>query len=344
MGASRGSDVPALRMDDLRPIAFGVLATVAGNASGSPQSALDPAGLEASQLLALLVVMAAGAVMIWLAVIGLAIYATRANPGAHSVVVGTRLIVWGGVVLPTVVLAALLTYGLTLLADLRAPGDGLRISISGERYWWRVRYPAPSSSGSGSDSHGVVESANELRLPLNERTELRLESPDVIHSLWIPSIAGKMDLIPGRTNRLVVEPTKPGRYRAVCAEFCGTAHGLMALDVVVMSRPDFERWLARQAKPASGPAHPGQQNFLATGCGACHQVRGTEATGRVGPDLTHVGSRTTIGAGLMTTTVDNLAAFIGATDHYKPGVRMPAFGMLPENDIREIAQWLESLK
>jgi cytochrome c oxidase subunit 2 len=256
-----------------------------------------------------------------------------------------RLIVWGGVAFPTLVLAALLGYGLTLLTDLRAPGDGLRIAVSGERYWWRVRYQMPSSRGSGAKPGVTVESANELRLPLGERTELMLESPDVIHSLWIPTLAGKMDMIPGRSNRLVVEPTEAGHYGGVCAEFCGTAHARMALDVIVMSRVDFDRWLADQAKPAAlGVTSAGQQGFLASGCGACHQVRGTEANGRIGPDLTHVGSRPRIGAGLLPTTVDNLASFIADTEKLKPGVRMPSFGMLPEQRIRDMASWLESLK
>ncbi len=344
MGACEAGGFRALRTGVSALAGYGGLATISRGAVGSPQSALEPAGVEAARLADLLTVMTVGALIIWVLVVGTAIYATRCNPGAHAEAVGSRLIVWGGVVFPTVVLAALLAYGLTLLADLRAPGDGLRISVSGERYWWRVRYPAPESSSAHLESDGAVESANELRLPLDERTELLLESPDVIHSLWIPAIAGKMDLIPGRTNRMVVEPTRAGRYRGVCAEFCGTAHGLMALDVLVMPRPEFERWLADQAEPATVETHPGQQEFLATGCGACHRVRGTEAAGRIGPDLTHVGSRATIGAGLMPTSVDNLAAFIADTDHYKPGVRMPAFGMLPDDDVRVIAKWLESLK
>ena len=323
-----------------RPIAVlplvGLLAACAG-----PQSALDPGGVEAARVATLFWVMVAGAALIWVAVIGLAVYVTRVSPGARREESGMRLIVWGGTVLPTLVLAALLTYGLTMLAELRAPAEGLRIAVSGERFWWRVHY------GVGNEPAGAaaVESANELRLPAGQRTELVLESPDVIHSLWIPSLAGKVDMIPGRSNRMVVEPTRPGRYRGVCAEFCGTAHGLMALDVVVMEPEDFGRWLAGQAEPVS-PAgdHPGRGHFLANGCGACHQVRGTEAEGQVGPDLTHVGGRASIGAGLWPTTVESLVRFISETDRAKPGVQMPAFGMLPEGDVRSIAEWLESLK
>jgi cytochrome c oxidase subunit 2 len=314
----------------------GLLAACAG-----PQSALDPGGVEAARVATLFWVMVAGAALIWVAVIGLAIYVTRVSPGARREESGMRLIVWGGTVFPTLVLAALLTYGLTMLAELRAPAEGLRIAVSGERFWWRVRY------GVGNESAGAaaVESANELRLPAGVRTELVLESPDVIHSLWIPSLAGKVDMIPGRSNRMVVEPTRPGRYRGVCAEFCGTAHGLMALDVVVMVPEDFERWLAGQAESVSQAGdHPGRGHFLANGCGACHQVRGTEAEGQVGPDLTHVGGRASIGAGLWPTTVESLVRFISETDRAKPGVQMPAFGMLPEGDVRAIAEWLESLK
>ena len=324
----------------LRPIAVLPLVALLAACTG-PQSALDPGGVEAARVATLFWVMVAGAALIWVAVIGLAIYVTRVSPGARREESGMRLIVWGGTVFPTLVLAALLTYGLTMLAELRAPAEGLRIAVSGERFWWRVRY------GVGNESAGAaaVESANELRLPAGVRTELVLESPDVIHSLWIPSLAGKVDMIPGRSNRMVVEPTRPGRYRGVCAEFCGTAHGLMALDVVVMVPEDFERWLAGQAESVSQAGdHPGRGHFLANGCGACHQVRGTEAEGQVGPDLTHVGGRASIGAGLWPTTVGSLVRFISETDRAKPGVQMPAFGMLPEGDVRAIAEWLESLK
>ena len=149
--------------------------------------------------------------------------------------------------------------------------------------------------------------------------------------------------IPGRTNRLALHPTKPGIYRGVCAEFCGASHALMAFSVVVTEADAFNRWLADEAKAAS-QAGRGGGLFLANGCGACHAVRGTEANGRIGPDLTRVGSRRTIGAGILDNTMENLARFITETEAIKPGSRMPSYNMLSREDAAAIASYLGSLK
>src|SRR5690606_18105558 len=126
---------------------------------------------------------------------------------------------------------------------LRAAGDGLTVAVSGEQWWWRVDYRT-------ADGNGVVRSANEIRLPAGRRVELVLDSPDVIHSFWIPPLGGKMDMIPGRTTRLVLEPERPGSYRGACAEYCGLSHALMAFSVEVMESAAFDEWLAREAAPA----------------------------------------------------------------------------------------------
>jgi cytochrome c oxidase subunit 2 len=285
--------------------------------------------------------MLSGAGLIWLVVIGLAIYATRIRPEAHTEKTASRLIIWGGVALPVTVLAILLAYGLTLMPDLRAAGDGLRVSVSGEQWWWRVRYfPAGAER--------PITSANEIRLPVNKRVEITLTSPDVIHSFWVPALAGKVDMIPGRTNRLMLEATKTGVYRGQCAEYCGTSHALMAFSVIVMEPDKFAGWLAREARPAERPRErkrkTGHKLFMATGCAACHTVRGTEAAGVIGPDLTHVGGRRTIGAGILVNDAVSFAHWIADTEQVKPGVRMPSFGMLPDADIRAIALYLEGLK
>ncbi|MBA2491670.1 MAG: cytochrome c oxidase subunit II [Gammaproteobacteria bacterium] len=306
-----------------------------------PQSALAPSGLEAAWVAQLFWVMLIGAGLIWTLVIGFAIYVTRLNPQAHSEKAAGRLIVWGGVVFPVTVLGALLIYGLALMPALRAPGGGLRIEVSGEQWWWRVKYSPPGRAA-------PVTSANEIRLPVGQRSEIILTSPDVIHSFWIPSLAGKVDMIPGRINRIVLEPTETGVYRGQCAEYCGTAHALMAFSVVVMPRDKFAQWLEQEARPAATPRAPriekGRNLFLVTGCGACHTVRGTRARGVIGPDLTHVGSRRTIGAGTLVSNTKSIARFIAQTQRIKPGVRMPSFGMLPGKDIDAIAAYLESLE
>lgn len=322
-----------------------LLAVHAVSGCSGEQSALAPAGVEAERLTGLFWVMAAAGALIWLAVIGTAVYATRIRPGRHPQRAADRLLLWGGVAFPTVALAALLIYGLALMADLRAPvsgpgsaADGVSVAVSGEQWWWRVRYHVPGRPE-------PIPSANEIRLPVGERVELELSSPDVIHSFWIPSLAGKVDMIPGRVTRLVVEPTRTGTFRGACAEFCGTSHALMAFTVVVMEAAEFERWLAQQAEPAAEPeADLGRELFLQVGCGACHTVRGTPASGRIGPDLTHVASRATLGAGTLPMTRDALVRWIAHTEAIKPDVRMPSFGALPEEHVEAIAAWLEGLE
>jgi cytochrome c oxidase subunit 2 len=305
------------------------------------QSALSPAGEGAERLAGLFWVMAAGAAIIWTLVVGVAVYASRVRPGPHSERAASALLLWGGVVFSTAVLSGLLIYGLMLMPDLRAPGDGLKIAVSGEQWWWRVRYLMP-----GRDA--PVESANEVRLPLGQRVELELTSPDVIHSFWIPPLGGKVDMIPGRRTRLVLEPTRTGEFRGACAEFCGTSHALMAFSVVVLEDRAFEDWLTDEAAAATEPTSPaatlGQELFLQVGCGGCHTVRGTEADGTIGPDLTHLASRATLGAGTLPNTCDALVRWIGHTEAVKPGVRMPSFGALPDEHVEAIATYLEGLE
>jgi cytochrome c oxidase subunit 2 len=221
-----------------------------------------------------------------------------------------------------------------------APEGSLRISVSGEQWWWRVRYDV-----AGNDP---VVLANEIRLPVGEPVEFRLESPDVIHSFWIPSLGGKIDMIPGRVTRLSLTPTETGVFRGACAEYCGTSHALMSFDVVVHEKDDFARWLAHQQTEAVPPRVPsasrGQEVFLASGCGACHSIRGTPANGVIGPDLTHIGSRLSIGAGALPNNAESLLRWIARTEHVKPEVLMPEFGMLPDDELQAMASYLEGLK
>ena len=307
-----------------------------------PLSALAPAGAAADAIATLFWWMAAGAVLIWLAFVALAVYAVSRRSRVLSRRAGGMLIIGGGIVFPLVVLTAVLVYGLALLPRLLAPapGNSLKIAVSGEQWWWRVRYLGPGGS--------PVELANEVRLPVGEPVELSLASPDVIHSFWIPSLAGKMDMIPGRVTRLVLEPSRTGVFRGVCAEYCGIAHALMMFPVVVLERGEFARWLAQQAAPAAVPVSPdarrGGALFLASGCGACHTIRGSAARGAVGPDLTHVGSRLSLGAGILRNDPDTFVRWIARTEQVKPGVHMPAFGMLPADDLRALAAYLDSLE
>ena len=307
-----------------------------------PQSALTPAGRGAEQLADLFWWMVAGATIVWLVVVGTAVYAIALRPGAHDHRKTKILILGGGVLFPTVVLTILLVYGLSLLPELLepAPDGSLEIHVSGEQWWWRVRYLSADDA--------PFELANEIRLPVGEPVELLLESPDVVHAFWIPSLGGKVDMIPGRTTRLKLEPTRTGVFRGTCAEYCGESHALMAFDVVVLEREQFDAWARVQARSASEPstrvAASGRRVFAEAGCGACHTIRGTEADGAVGPDLTHVGSRLTIGAGTLHNERDGFAQWIKSTEAVKPGVHMPAFGMLPDEEILALATYLDGLE
>ena len=308
-----------------------------------PQSSLDPAGRSAEQLAELFWWMAGGSVVVWALVVWLAASAVRGRVSEQTERQARLYVIGGGAIFPTVVLTGLLIYGLGMMPPLLAPAPegALRITVSGEQWWWRVVYHDPE------DVTPIVL-ANEIRLPVDEPAEFVLEAPDVIHSFWIPSLGGKMDMIPGRRTRLLLHPTRTGTFRGQCAEYCGTSHALMAFPVVVMPKADFARWLDEQRRDALQPAAPaavqGRDLFLLNGCAACHTIRGTEARGKIGPDLTHVGGRLSLGAGVLPTDHDALVRWIARTDQVKPGVLMPHFGMLPREELDALAAYLLSLK
>lgn len=307
------------------------------------QSTLAPAGRSAELVADIFWWSVAGSAIVWLAVIALGAWALLFPPvrgiGEGS---ANRLIIYGGAVFPTIVLGAYLAYGLHALPVLLdpAPPGSLRIAVSGEQWWWRVRYLLPDGE--------EITLANEIRLPVGEPVEFLLDSPDVIHSFWIPSLGGKVDMIPGRTNRLTLHPTRTGTFRGACAEFCGASHALMNFHVVVEERAAFDRWIEGQAAPARLPTDElgrrGQALFLGNGCGACHAVRGTIANGGIGPDLTHVGGRLSLGAGILPNGRADFVRWIASTAHLKPEVRMPSFGMLPPADLEAIAAFLDGLE
>jgi cytochrome c oxidase subunit II len=298
------------------------------------QSALHPAGTDAFEQANLFWFMAIAGALIWALVMGAAIYAVVGRRKPKSEMFADRFILIGGVVVPTVALAILLVFGLSLLpswAETKAPD--LRVHVQGEQYWWRLAYELPGGAR--------VETANELHLPVDAIVEFVLTSTDVIHSFWIPALGGKMDAIPGRTNILRLEPTKPGIYRGVCAEFCGPSHALMAFPVVVHDAKGYEAWLAQEQQPASGE---GSAPFVAAGCNACHTIRGVVDDGSSGPDLTHLARRTTIAAGTLPNTREHVAAWIASPEHAKPDARMPPYGSLPEVDRNAIVDYLMTLK
>ena len=306
------------------------------------QSTLAPGGPHAASVAVLSWVMFIGAALIFLLVMSLTAFACLAEAGRANWLSRKAIIIGGGVIFPIVTLTALLVYGLLLSRNLVIAGSpALRIKVVGEQFWWRVHY---------LDEAGAAQlvTANEIRIPIGLPIEFVLKSKDVIHSFWVPSLAGKLDMIPGRVNSYRFAAERPGVYRGQCAEYCGAQHALMAFYVVAMERSDFDAWYARERAPAPDPraAFPlrGKALFLENGCGACHTIRGTPANGKIGPDLSHVGGRVSLAAGTFPNNAGTLAGWISSAQHLKPGNLMPSFGNLQGEELRAIAAYLGGLK
>lgn len=253
-------------------------------------------------------------------------------------------LIGGGVVLPAVVLSALLGWSVALSARLAqpAPPGSMLISVTGHMWWWEVRYRNPAG---GED----IVLANELRLPVGRRVVVGLNSADVIHSFWVPALAGKVDAMPGRVNQITFSATEAGVFRGPCAEYCGQQHARMALHVVAQPRAEFDAWLTAQARPAAEPEtelqRQGRQAFIAQRCGACHTVRGlSRAAGPRAPDLTHVGSRLFLGAGTLGNDTGAMVAWIAGVQHLKPGARMPSFNQLDAPTLQALGAYLGHLR
>jgi len=220
------------------------------------------------------------------------------------------------------------------------PRDAVGVRITAKQWWWQVEYLDP-------DPSRRFTTANELHLPVDRPARIELATNDVIHSLWIPVLAGKEDMIPGRTNVLVMTPRRTGTYRGQCAEFCGLQHAHMALDVQVDDAATFAAWRARQLAPAPAPrtasAADGQRVFTSGACMACHAIAGTTAGGRSGPDLTHMASRRTLAAGALPLTRGTLAAWIADPQAAKPGTNMPQVPLSPQQ-LADVTDYLMTLK
>jgi len=217
--------------------------------------------------------------------------------------------------------------------------DTVEVTVTGNQWWWEIRYP----------QLGIV-TANELHVPVSDaarptRTFITLQSADVIHSFWIPQLAGKTDVIPGKTNRTWVEPRTPGTYVGQCAEFCGVQHAWMLLRVTVHPRNEFDRWVAAQRAVAAeaSEGRAGRDVFTSVACISCHTVKGTPANGVFGPDLTHLMSRATIGAGVAPNTPETLRAWVKDPAVLKPGARMPAMN-LSRDQLDQLVAYLTTLR
>jgi len=253
---------------------------------------------------------------------------------------GTRTIWIGGIAFPVVVLSLLLVYGLSLTRHLNAPAlpDAMRVRITGEMWWWRVAYLDGAGRPIGLD-------ANELHIPAGRPVVVELESSDVIHSFWVPRLSGKLDMVPGRRNVMRIQADAPGVYGGQCAEYCGGPHALMGFVVVAHPPEQFARWMAaRRAPRAASAAGSGAALFRSSGCAACHRIAGTDANGTAGPDLTHVGTRRSLGAGILPNNRGTMMGWIGDSQAIKPGNRMPAYKMLSGEELQALALYLEAQK
>jgi cytochrome c oxidase subunit 2 len=216
----------------------------------------------------------------------------------------------------------------------------LTIKITGRQWWWDIEYQ-------NDDPQQVFQTANEIHIPVGRPVTLDLEAGDVIHSFWVPNLMGKQDMIPGRKNFLTIQADKPGLYRGQCAEFCGLEHAHMAILVFAQSQQAFEAWRRRQLAPAQTPGAPerlaGRKIFLSHPCAACHAISGTDAGGRLGPDLTHFGGRATIAAGLFRNTAQELDTWLADPQSVKPGANMPKVE-LSRSERAQLVAYLEGLK
>ncbi|MDP2086772.1 MAG: cytochrome c oxidase subunit II [Gemmobacter sp.] len=301
------------------------------------QSVLHPAGTDAAAIANLFWIMTGAGALIWAAVIGTAIYAVLGRHKPQSERFADRFILAGGVIFPTVTLALLLVVGLRLLPNWRATDlPDLRVHVVGEQFWWRIRYETPDG--------GLVETANELHLPVGAEVEFVLTATDVIHSFWIPVLGGKLDMIPGRTTVLRLRPTATGVYRGACAEYCGLSHALMAMVVVVVPPDRFAEWLEAAARPARTPPPAA---YLQAGCPACHVVRAADTppeVAGVGPDLTHLAARSSLAADTLPLDHATLSGWIANPARYKPGARMPGFAHIDPREREAVVTWLMELQ
>jgi cytochrome c oxidase subunit 2 len=265
----------------------------------------------------------------------------RARPGGErpKPVHGHTGLELGWTIAPALILVAIAipTIQTIFVVDKPSPEEAdLTIEVIGRQWWWEFRYP----------ELGII-TANEAHVPVGQTVDLRLRSADVLHSFWVPRLGGKRDLVPGRENFLWFRPDSVGVFWGQCAEYCGTSHALMSLRFVVDDASDFDAWVATNQATAvtasERPASQGRNVFMTNACISCHTIRGTQAQGVLGPDLTHVGSRLTIAAGVLDNNAANLARWIGNPQDVKPGSLMPNMG-LTEQQVEQLVAYLQSLR
>lgn len=316
-------------------------AVMAACTNENPYNSLRPAGPVAEKQDGLFVLVFWIAVVVFILVEGALLYALfryrrrSASDTPTQLHGNTRLeVIW--TIIPALILAGIAVPTVGTIFDLaEAPPDSMRIEVTGHQFWWEISYP----------DLGVV-TANEAHIPTGEQVVFELTSDDVIHSWWVPRLAGKMDLVPGRTNEMNLAAEEPGTYRGQCAEFCGLGHAQMRFRVIAHEPADFDAWVEQQrAEAAAIP--PAEIEQIVTGtCMSCHQIAGLESPvtpQQPAPDLTHFGDRQTIAAGMLPNTPEELARWLRDPPAVKPGSKMPDYD-LTEPQIEAMVEYLESLE
>jgi cytochrome c oxidase subunit 2 len=318
----------------------------------SPTSIFDPAATPAHSVFGLSMLVLSVTLCIFLLVAGLLLYALirfRHRPADSerepAQIYGSNQIELSWTVIPILIVVMLFLSTTRVILETEAspkPASALDVTVIGHQFWWEYRYP----------NLGIV-TANELHIPVSDPakptpTYLSMSSADTDHSFWVPRLAGKMDLIPNRVNTMWIDPQAPGLYLGQCAQYCGVQHAKMLLRVYAQSPEDFAAWVKQQKKTAeqdfsgNAAAAEGQTVFMHNACINCHTVAGTVATGRFGPDLTHLASRDTIASGPIQNTPENLRKWIADPNSMKPGALMPSMH-LNDHDLDVITAYLTTL-
>ena len=311
-------------------------------------SATHPVGPQAQRLENITWFLTWVCVAVAVIVVGALFYAlwrgSRRTENAAGSDVERKMGTWvgGGVTATAIIIGVILVYNLDTGRALAAfaDRDALTIRVIGNQWWWAVEYRDPLPNRR-------LTTANEIHVPVGRKIRLEVESRDVIHSFWAPNIHGKVDLIPGYSSNTYIQVDTPGIYQGRCAEFCGLQHAHMDFYIIAESEAEFAKWYEAQLKPAPDPADTltlkGQNVFLSRACSMCHAIRGTPADSRVGPDLTHIASRRTLGAGTIPNTRGHLAGWIMDPQRIKPGVQMPP-NQLTSEELQSLLAYLESLR
>jgi cytochrome c oxidase subunit II len=313
---------------------------------GGKQSIVAPRSHQTSLISLLWWWMLGAATVVFFGAIALLVIAwlRRRTPGlpllGRREDVSAGMVIAFGIVIPVVVLLALFAasdlYVIRFSQAPAADSTSLTVDVVGRQWWWEVRYP-------GTDA----VTANEVHIPIDTRVNVVATTADVIHSLWVPRLARKIDMIPGRENRILFDTPDPGTYIGQCSEFCGLQHAHMRMAVVAESQSAFHSWLTNMARPAPAPTtasqREGESLFMSRGCAGCHELRGSEAQGRIGPDLTHLATRATLAALTIANTPQELSAWIHDPQAIKPGNHMPDLG-LDNAEVEKLVSYLESLR